>query len=251
MTCFTKFQYDKPGRVYRVEHYRKPGGGAYDKRTGFKGFLKYVEFREGQRDEDDYVPHEEREDRWMDGGLGNNYRAIYQRCAELQSKSVFGRRLVMSPDPRLMESLREADPDTYARRRELFIQAVENTIEGWADEKEINLEYAFVVHAPKRDPEERGYSEQLHAHIILPGSTDELGEIVPFYHSHAHIILPGSTDELGEIVPFYHSKEEEDRFQEIAEAELEQTFGLERLREQPLAQEVQPPPPEPQLEIEL
>jgi hypothetical protein len=229
MTCFTKFQYDKPGRVYRVEHYRKPGGGAYDKRTGFKGFLKYVEFREGQRDEDDYVPHEEREDRWIDGGLGDNYRAIYGRCAELQSRSVFGRRLVVSPDPRLMESLREADPDTYARRRELFIQAVENTIEGWADEKEINLEYAFVIHAPKRDPEERGYSEQLHAHIILPGSTDELGE----------------------IVPFYHSKEEEDRFQEIAEAELERTFGLEQLREQPLAQGVQQPPPEPQLEIEL
>jgi len=86
-----------------------------------------------------------------------------------------------------------------------------------------------VIHAPKRDPEERGYSEQLHAHIILPGSTDELGE----------------------IVPFYHSKEEEDRFQEIAEAELERTFGLEQLREQELAQEVQPPPPEPQLEIEL
>jgi len=134
MTCFTKFQYDKPGRVYRVEHYRKPGGGAYDKRTGFKGFLKYVEFREGQRDEDDYVPREEREERWMDGGLGNNYRDIYGRCAELQSRSVFGRRLVVSPDPRLMESLREADPDTYARRRELFTQAVENTIEGWADE---------------------------------------------------------------------------------------------------------------------
>lgn len=229
MTCFTKFQYDKPGRVYRIEHYRKPGGGAYDKRTGFKGFLKYVEFREGQRDEDDYVPREEREERWMDGGLGNNYRAIYQRCAELQSRSVFGRRLVMSPDPKLMESLREADPDTYARRRELFTQAVENTIEGWADEKGINLEYAFVIHAPKRDLEERGYSEQLHAHIILPGSTDELGQ----------------------IVPFYHSKEEEDRFQEIAEAELQRTFGLERLREHPLAQEMQQPPPEPQLEIEL
>jgi len=113
----------------------------------------------------------------MDGGLGNNYRAIYQRCAELQSKSVFGRRLVVSPDPRLIESLREADPDTYARRRELFTQAVENTVEGWAYEKGINREYSFVVHAP--------------------------------------------------------------------------TFGLERLREQPLAQEMQPPPPEPQLEIEL
>jgi type IV secretory pathway TraG/TraD family ATPase VirD4 len=48
----------------------------------------------------------------------------------------------------------------------------------WADEEGINLKYAFVIHAPQRDPEERGYSEQLHAHIILPGSTDELGEIV-------------------------------------------------------------------------
>jgi hypothetical protein len=228
-TCFVGFRYDKPGRVYRTERYQKPGGGAYDKRTGFKGFLKYVEFREGQRDGDDYVPSEEREDRWMDGGLGNNYHEIYNRCAELQSKSVFARRLVMSPDPKLMESLGEADPDTYAHRKEFFIQAVENTIEGWADEKEINLEYSFVVHAPKRDPEERGYSEQLHAHIILPGSTDELGE----------------------IVPFFHSKEELGRFREIAEAELEQTFGLEQLQEQQLVQEVQPSPPEPQLEIEL
>ena len=233
MTCFTQFHYDRPGRVYRTERYQKPGGGTYDKRTGFKGFLKYVEFREGQRDGDDYVPSEEREDRWINGGLGNNYHEIYNRCADLQSRNVFGRRLVVSPDPKLMESLREADPDAYTRRRELFIRTVENTVEGWADEKGINLEYSFVIHAPKRDPEEQGYSEQLHAHIILPGSTDERGE----------------------IIPFYHSKEEMDRFREIAEEELEQTFGLERLQEQQLTQEAQPEPQpssEPHdLEIEL
>ena len=57
----------------------------------------------------------------------------------------------------------------------------------------------------------------------------------------------GNLERLGETLvgPFEY------RFREIAEAELEQTLGLEQLQEQPLVQEVQQPPPEPQLEIEL
>jgi hypothetical protein len=180
---------------------RSRKGGAHF--PDVRGLLKYITYRD---DRDDHIPGGGGPDRWVDGGLGDNYPAILKRLDELSEANRFAycHAVVLSPDP---AALAEVEGDPQAR----FVEAVQATLaewEQWRLEHDRQpqagpIEYAFVVHRP-----ERNYGEQMHAHLILAPATE-----------HA---LSGDT------TPLYNNQREIEAFKEITYRQLDRAFGLDR-----------------------
>jgi len=70
----TDFAYKGPKRMGR-------GTG----HQGLRATLKYFQYRDSR---DQHVDQNEDVGRWVDHGLGDHYRAIFENCDKLQSKHV-------------------------------------------------------------------------------------------------------------------------------------------------------------------
>jgi hypothetical protein len=181
-----------------------------------RGLLKYITYRD---DRDEHIPGGGGPDRWVDGGLGDNYPLILVRLDALSpaNRHAYCHSVVISPDPQAMAEI-EADPQSRV------VEAVKATIDEWEEWRQIYddrpqvgpIEYSFVVHRP-----ERNYGEQMHAHLILAAATEDpvTGEATPLYNNHQHM----------------------DAFKEIAYRQLDRVFGLDRQQEKPERQpEIKP-----------
>jgi hypothetical protein len=191
--------------------------------TGHKGLrstLKYLQYRDN-RDE-----HREQDDdtgRWVDCGLGQHYRAIFETCDTLQSKHVLAWTWVISPAPDMMALV----PD--AQRHDLVCDLTEHIVEEYYTSRGFDVpEYSYVLHDRLTQPEDGTEPmQQLHTHIVLPGTAP----------------LPGS-----DRAAVYNNKERghDSLFREIASRHfseaLDRTVGPEwqRLREEPEIELEQP-----------
>jgi hypothetical protein len=192
MTCYTDWKFIRAGN--------------YDKA---KGLLKYLTYRE---DRDNEVRRPGGPDRWVDCGLGSNWREIIDNLSELQSQKVLLRSLIIRPPQEQMVQLEEIDPELWARRRELMAELVENVMAGemeragveWpGGSQPLDLPYSYVIHAP---PDANGV-ESLHAHIITPAMDREREQAFNVYRKHTQ-----------------HTRD-------VAEREMERIFELSRVRE--------------------
>src|SRR5579871_4182456 len=97
--------------------YQKPTKGGS---RGLKKLLKYASYRENP--EHSALPLDER---WMDCGLGGNWREVQQNCQRLAGPYVLAHHLVIAPAPDLMALVPEE------LRYGLVRETTERVVEQW------------------------------------------------------------------------------------------------------------------------
>ncbi len=136
--------------------------------------LKYFQYR---NDKADHVAHQRgkpRPERWRDMGLGSNYGEILKACQELQSKDVLAWTWVVSPAPDLMTLVPEA------HRRDLVRNLTESIVTQYYEARGLDVpSYSYVLH--DRDTTEG--EQQLHTHVVLPGTVETLLGREPFFNN--------------------------------------------------------------------
>lgn len=185
---------------------------------GLRGTLKYLQYRD---DRTRYILQDDQHERWVDRGLGEHYRAIFEHCDQLQSKHVLAWTWVVSPSPDLMALVPED------QRRELLHDLTERIVEEYYTARGFDVpEYSYVVHDSLTKPED---------------------DTPPMQHLHTHVVLPGTAPLPGaDRAAVYNNKEKghDALFREIGSRHfadaLDQRVGPEwrRLREEP---QVSPP----------
>lgn len=215
MTCYTDWKYIPAGQLGKA-----------------KNLLRYLQYRE---DAFNHIPRAGGPGRWVDNGLGGSWREVLDHAAEIQSRKVLLRSLIIRPPQELVAQLEEVDPERWARRRELLEELVHRVMDAEMERaglpqpddtrQPLDLPYSYVIHAHDDD---RGI-ESPHAHVIT-AAMDRDGER-PFN------VYPG--DHL--------------RTRQVAEEETEALFELERVRRltPALELETEPEPELPEREIEF
>lgn len=156
MTCYTDWKYIAAGEGSR--------GKA-------RGLLKYLEYRD---DRINHIPRGGGPDRWVDCGLGRNWREILDHAETLQSNRVLLRALIIRPPQEQLAELECYDPERWAQRRELLEEVVHRVMDAEMEragvprpdgsKQPMDLPYSYVIHAPD---DEQGL-ESPHAHVIVP-----------------------------------------------------------------------------------
>lgn len=121
-----------------------------------------------------HIPQKAGQRRWMDRGLGDTYRGIYESCQATATcdlkKNVAARTLVISPEIDYMQAL---PPE---RRVAVLAELTEATVERWFEAMNLpTAEHSYVIHraqtAEKRaDGQAKDVSvkrEFLHSHVVL------------------------------------------------------------------------------------
>ena len=201
MTCYTDWKFIRAGNYHKA-----------------KGLLKYLTYRE---DRDNEVRRPGGPDRWVDCGLGSNWREIIDNLSELQSQKVLMRSLIIRPPQEQMAQLEGIDPELWTRRRELMAELVEDVMAGemerrgveWPGGRQpLDLPYSYVIHAPQ----DANGVESLHAHVITPAMDREREQAFNVYRRDTQ-----------------HTRE-------VAERETERIFELSRVRDREPALDLQP-----------
>ncbi len=144
--------------------------------------LKYFQFRDTKNNHLAQSPEYER---WHDHGLGVHYGEIFGNCNDLQSKHVLAWTWVISPAPDLMALV----PDEL--RRDLVCDLTERIVHDYYTERGFDLpEFSYVLHSRLAEaPEGEEPLEQLHTHVILPGTAPSIAERLPVYNNKGHDAL--------------------------------------------------------------
>lgn len=201
MTCYTDWKFIRAGNYSKA-----------------KGLLKYLTYRE---DRDNHVFRPGGRGRWVDCGLGRNWREIIDNVSELQSQKVLMRSLIIRPPQEQIAQLVEVDPELWARRRELMADLVENVmasemeragVEWPSGRQPLDLPYSYVIHAP---PDANGV-ESLHAHVITPAMDRDREQA------------------------FNVCRKDTQHTRGVAERETERIFELSRVRDRAVGMDLQP-----------
>lgn len=157
--------------------------------SGYKELLartKYLQYRD---DADGHIPQHKGLERWVDCGMGRNYREITQSADRLGSNKVLAWTWVVSPAPDLMALIPSGE-------REGLVKAItEAIVERYYEARGMDTpEFSYVVHDRLTKPDQMAGEpvHQLHTHIILPGTVPlPDGSRIPFYNRSAngHIAL--------------------------------------------------------------
>ena len=143
--------------------------------TGHKGLrstLKYFQYRDNRTD---HLTQMQDDERWRDLGMGKHYREILENCNHLKSKHVLGWTWVISPAPDLMALVPEE------KRRDFVCALTERVVEDYYTERGFDLpEYSYILH--DRPTEDEGL-QQLHTHVVLPGTAPSMAERLPVYNN--------------------------------------------------------------------
>ncbi|MBZ0276216.1 MAG: hypothetical protein K8I60_08735 [Anaerolineae bacterium] len=148
--------------------------------TGHKGLrstLKYLQFRDNR---DQHIRQDDDAERWVDHGLGQHYRAIFEQCDRLQSKHVLAWTWVISPAPDLMALVPEGE------RRDLVLDLTERIVEDYYTARGFDVpEYSYVLHDRLTEPDDGSEPlQQLHTHVVLPGTAPLPGvDRAPVYNN--------------------------------------------------------------------
>lgn len=144
--------------------------------------LKYLQFRDTKNN---HLAQDRNYERWQDRGLGVHYGEIFQHCDDLQSKHVLAWTWVISPAPDLMLLVPED------QRRDLVCDLTERIVHDYYTERGFDLpEFSYVVHSRLTQAEDdEDPMEQLHTHVILPGTAPTVSERMPVYNNKGHDVL--------------------------------------------------------------
>ena len=147
-----------------------------------RGTLKYFQFRDTNNN---HLAQDHTYERWHDHGLGLHYREIFKNCTDLQSQHVLAWTWVISPAPDLMLLVPEE------KRRDLVCDLTERIVHDYYTERGFDLpEFSFVLHSRTTAAEDGEEPlEQLHTHVILPGTAPTVAERVPVYNNKGHDVL--------------------------------------------------------------
>ena len=164
--------------------------------NGYKELLaktKYLQYRD---DADGHIPQHKGLERWVDCGMGHNYREIAQSCERLESDKVLAWTWVISPAPDLMALIPEGE------REALVKEITEEIVESYYQARGMDTpEFSYVLHDRFTKPDQTTGERlhQLHTHVILPGTVPQLdGPRMPFYNrsSKGHVkLLKSISDE--------------------------------------------------------
>lgn len=141
-------------------------------RKGLNSALKYLQFRDRVQNQ---LAKNRAYERWQDRGMGQHWRDIQKNCDELQSKHVLAWTWVVSPAPDLMTLVPES------QRRDFVCELTERVVEDYYTERGFELPtYSYILH--DRETNEAGV-QQLHTHVILPGTVSSVAERLPVYNN--------------------------------------------------------------------
>ena len=172
-----------------TSHKGRRGNGKQE----FRRKLKYFTYR---NDRDGYIPQQRGQERWHDCGLGQAYGDILKRCEVLSSRNVLAWTWVISPAPDLMALLPERD------RERIVCDLTETIIEAYYEARgEEPPEFSYVMHDRLTNAEDGEGLQQLHTHIILPGTVPMPdGNRKPFYNrtslGHLDLLRSTSTEQM-------------------------------------------------------
>ncbi len=141
-----------------------------------RGKLKYLQYRD---DRNEHLKQRDLRERWQDRGLGKTYRGILRSCDRLRSQHVLAWTWVISPAPDLMALVPEA------LRRDLLIDLTERIVESYYAARGLDTpEFAFVLHERTTNAREgQPGLQQLHTHVILPGTVPTLDGRASLYNN--------------------------------------------------------------------
>ena len=133
------------------------------------GRLKYLQYR---NDRDGHIAQEQGLERWVDCGMGNNYRSIAINAQQFASAKVLTLTFVLSPDPKLMKKV---DPSDHQR---LMHDITEAFMERFFAERGFLVppEFSFVVHHKNTLQGDA----QPHSHVVMAATSMSGFERVPF-----------------------------------------------------------------------
>jgi hypothetical protein len=155
-----------PDLAYKSPRRRGRGTG----HKGLRSTLKYLQFRD---DRHTRASQEQQRDRWQDRGLGAHYREIFGNCDRLKSPHVLAWTWVISPAPDLMALVPENE------RRDVVMDVTERVVEAYYEARSFQTPpYSYVVH----DRLTKGGEQQLHTHVILPGTAPTVAGWEPVYN---------------------------------------------------------------------
>ncbi len=150
------------------------------------GKLKYFQYRD---DRHGYIPQEQGVERWVDCGLGSNYREIFNNCQALASnhltKNIAARTMVISPQIDLMQAINSD------RREAILRELTETTLDNWFSRMGYSTpEYTYVIHHGEtredrpdgRMKDRSGREDFLHAHVILPATAPGMDQERQYYY---------------------------------------------------------------------
>jgi hypothetical protein len=128
-----------------------------------KARLKYFQYRD---DRNGHIPQDEGLERWVDMGLGQNYREILSNCSQLASNRLLAWTWVISPAPDLMTLIPEEARQAVVR------SLTEEIVEAYYLARGVEVpEYAYVLHDRWTNSDDGGEAQQqLHTHIVLPAT---------------------------------------------------------------------------------
>src|SRR6266852_9094172 len=138
-------------------------GGKSNGYKELKARLKYFQYRDNR---DGHIPQEEGLERWVDKGMGQNYREILTNCKQLASNRLLAWTWVVSPAPDLMALVPEA------ARQDLVVSLTEEIVEAYYAARGVEIpEYAYVLHDRwTKATEGTEPQQQLHTHVVLPAT---------------------------------------------------------------------------------
>lgn len=151
--------------------YQSPKGKGAGK---LKGILRYLQYR---NDRGGHIPQEFGIERWTDRGLGGNFQTIAANCEQWKSDHVQAFTLVINPNPDLIGFVPEEQREQFTR------ELTENTITKFFEERDLDIEWSYVLHRRETKDAFMAGRDNPHTHIILPGTYDSWadGGRLPFY----------------------------------------------------------------------
>jgi len=191
-------------------------------RTGLSSTLKYLQYRDKVQNR---LAQNRDYERWQDHGMGQHWREILHNSATYQSKHVLAWTWVVSPAPDLMALIPEA------QRRDVVCDLTERIVEDYYMERGFTIpEYSYILHDRQTDDEGM---QQLHTHVVLPGTTPSIAERLPVYNnkSQGHdklfreIATQHFSDILDELVgPDWQKERERQELKKLDPNDLEAWF---------------------------
>jgi len=141
-------------------------------RKGLSSTLKYLQYRDKIQNQ---LAENRDYERWQDRGMGLHWRDILKNSDQMQSKHVLAWTWVISPAPDLMALIPEH------KRRDFVCDLTECIVEDYYTERGFDLpEYSYILH--DRPTDDEGL-QQLHTHVILPGTAPSIAERLPVYNN--------------------------------------------------------------------
>lgn len=143
---------------------------------GLHGTLRYLQYRDNATD---HIRQDGTVERWVDRGLGQHYREIFDNCDALQSKHVLAWTWVISPAPDVMALVPEDE------RRDWVRDLSERIVEDYYAARGLETpEYSYVLHDRQSENEEGEPIQHLHTHVVLAGTAPSIdGERVAVYNN--------------------------------------------------------------------